>query len=67
MISPEREIKRKLRVLIHAKEIGNISKACRFFSLSRQSFYLWKRSYDKFGEQGLAPKKPGVSSENSSF
>lgn len=65
MTVSEREIKRKLRVLNYAKEIGNISKACRFFGLSRQSFHLWKRSYEKFGEQGLAPKKHGVSSENS--
>jgi len=65
MTVSEREIKRKLRVLTYAKEIGNISKACRFFGLSRQSFHLWKRAYDKFGEQGLAPKKHCVSSENS--
>jgi len=65
MAVSEREIKRKLRVLIHAKTIGSISKTCRFFGLSRQSFYVWKRAYDKFGEQGLAPKKHRVSSENS--
>ena len=29
----------------------------------RQSFYVRKRAYDKFGEQGLAPKKHGFSSE----
>jgi len=65
MTPSEREIRRKLRVLNYAKEIGNISKACRFFGLSRQAFHNWKRKYDKFGEQGLAPKKHGVSSENS--
>jgi transposase len=61
----EREIKRKLRVLNHAKETGNISKICRFFGISRQSFYVRKRAFDKFGEQRLAPKKHGVSSEKS--
>lgn len=65
MTESEREIKRKLRVLNHAKKTGNISKTCRFFGLSRQSFYVRKRAYDKFGEQGLAPKKHGVSSEKS--
>ena len=65
MTVSEREIKRKLRVLNYAKEIGNISKACRFYGLSRQAFYKWKRAYEKFGEPGLAPKKHGVSSENS--
>jgi transposase InsO family protein len=65
MTPSDREIKRKLRVLNHAKETGNVSKTCRFFGVSRQSFYVWKRAYDQFGEQGLAPKKHGVSSENS--
>jgi transposase InsO family protein len=65
MTPSDREIKRKLRVLNHAKETGNVSKTCRLFGVSRQSFYVWKRAYDQFGEQGLAPKKHGVSSENS--
>ena len=65
MTQSKREIKRKLRVLNHAKETGNISKTCRFFGISRQSFYVRKRTYDKYGEQGLAPKKHGVSSEKS--
>lgn len=65
MTPSEREIKRRLRVLNQAKETGNISKTCRFFGISRQSFYARKRAFDKFGEQGRAPKKPGVSSENS--
>ena len=59
------EIKRELRVFNHAKETGNISKTCRFIDISRQSFYVRKRAFDKFREQGLAPKKHGVSPEKS--
>jgi len=65
MTRSERGIKRKLRVLDHAKETGNISKTCRFYGISRQSFYVWRRAYEKFGEQGLVPIKHGVSSEKS--
>ena len=59
------DIKRKQRVLNHAKKIRNIGKTYRFFGISRQPFYTWKRAYDKFGEQGRAPKKHSVSPENS--
>ena len=61
MTPSDREIKRKLRVLNYAREVGSVSKACRFFGISRQSFYVRKRAFEKFGEQGLAPKKYGVS------
>ncbi len=50
MTVSEREIKRKLRVLNHSKEVKSISKTCRFYGLSRQSFYVWKRAYEKFGK-----------------
>ena len=53
MTQEQREINRKLRVLNFAKEIGNVSKACRFYGLSRQAFYKWKRAYDRLGEAGL--------------
>ena len=59
MTQDQREINRKLRVLEYAKEIGNVSKACRFYGLSRQGFYKWKRAYDRLGEAGLIRTKPG--------
>lgn len=58
MTKAQRDINRKLRVLNYAKEIGNISKACRYFGISRESFYRWKRAYDKRGEKALINKKP---------
>ncbi len=67
MTQAERDIKRKLRVLKYAKEVGNISKACRYFGVSREGFYKWKRAYEEFGEPGLVNRKPGVTSENHPF
>ena len=29
---------------------------CRYFGLSRSTFYRWKKEYDKCGEAGLAKK-----------
>jgi transposase InsO family protein len=58
MTNAQRDIKRKLRVLNYAKDIGNISKACRYFGISRETFYLWKRAYERFGEKALINSKP---------
>jgi DNA invertase Pin-like site-specific DNA recombinase len=58
MTKGQRDIKRKLRILIYAKEIGNISKACRYFGISRQGFYKWKKAYAAHGERGLVNSKP---------
>ena len=52
----EREIKRRLRVLEHANKIGNVRMTCRYFGLSRSTFYRWKTQYDKQGESGLGNK-----------
>jgi len=52
------DIKRKLKVLSYAKEINNVAKACRYFGVSRESFYQWKRAYDASGEAALINRKP---------
>jgi len=54
----EREIRRKLKVLRHAKQSGNTAKTCRYFGVSRSTFYRWQRRYKKFGEAGLKNEKP---------
>jgi transposase len=54
----QRDIARKLRVLNHAKETGNVSQTCRHFSISRETFYKWKRDYQKKGEAALINSKP---------
>ena len=54
----ERDIQRKLRILMHAEEIGSAVKACRYFGIGRASFYRWKVLYKNNGEAGLINKKP---------
>jgi len=58
MTNAQRDIKRKLRVFAYAEEIGNVSKACRYFGISRETFYKWKRSYAVRGDNGLINSKP---------
>lgn len=52
------DIARKLRVLNHALESGNVSKTCRYFGISRETYYKWKRDYEKHGESALINCKP---------
>ena len=52
------DIKRKLKILNHAKQIGNIRKTCRYFGISKSIFYRWKKNYEREGEQGLINHKP---------
>jgi transposase len=59
MLSTEREVQRRLKVLRYAEDTGNIRKTCRYFGLGRTTFYRWKRAYDKQGEAGLI-KKPTI-------
>jgi len=58
MTKAQRDIKRKLRVLSYAQEIRNVSKTCRYFGISRQTFYEWKQAYAQLGEEGLINRKP---------
>jgi transposase InsO family protein len=53
-----REVNRRLRILEHAKESGNVCLTCRYFGIGRATFYRWKKKYDLEGEEGLAPKPP---------
>ena len=57
-IKHQQDITRKLKILNHAKKIGNIAKTCRYFGICRETFYTWKRIYDKEGELGLINSKP---------
>lgn len=52
------DISRKKRVFAYAAEIGNIAKACRYFGISRETFYEWKKRYAARGDAGLVNSKP---------
>lgn len=59
MTNKERsDIARKLKVLNHVLELGNVSKTCRYFGISREAYYQWKRAYAEYGEKGLINSKP---------
>ena len=45
----EHDIARKLKVLNHAKEHGNISKTCHYFGVCRETFYTCQRAYNSSG------------------
>lgn len=50
----ERRAKHKLAVLRHVDEIsGSVAATCRYYGISRQAYYKWKRRYDDEGFEGL--------------
>jgi transposase len=59
-----RMAKRRLAILRHAEEItGNVSLTCRYYGISCQVFYTWRRRYDADGLDGLRDRshRPQVS------
>lgn len=58
MNQAQHDIARKLRILNYAKQLGNVSQTCRYFGISREIFYQWKRAYEQKGEAALINSKP---------
>jgi transposase InsO family protein len=51
-------VRRKLKILADLERLGNVSRLCRHYGISRQSYYIWKREYEAEGEEGLINNKP---------
>ena len=47
---------RRVRVLEHAAECGNVSQTCRIFGISRKTFYEWRKMAASYGLEALMPK-----------
>lgn len=57
-IKTKRDIAHKTKILNHVRESKNIAKTCRHFEISRETFYTWKRAYERDDEKGLINHKP---------
>uniref|UniRef100_UPI00048C85D4 helix-turn-helix domain-containing protein n=1 Tax=Sulfurihydrogenibium subterraneum TaxID=171121 RepID=UPI00048C85D4 len=55
-----REAKKRLKWIQYYQKNKNISKTCRYFKISRNTFYKWLKRYEKDGLEGLydKPKTP---------
>ena len=58
MTTNEKVARRKLSLLELAKELNNVSKACKLIGYSRQQFYEIRRNYQTYGAEGLLEKLP---------
>ena len=47
---------RRVRVLDHARQTGNVAQTCRTFGISRKTFYEWRDRAERYGLEALVPK-----------
>ncbi|NBN93934.1 MAG: IS481 family transposase [Betaproteobacteria bacterium] len=50
----QRQVRRRISVIKHASQTTqNVAKTCRYYGISRKTFYKWVRRYEEQGESGL--------------
>ena len=55
MTTNEKVARRKLSLLELAKELNNVSKACKLIGYSRQQFYEIRHNYQTYGAAAARP------------
>src|SRR5438552_18261519 len=50
----QRKIRHRMAVLRHAEEVsGSVAATCRYYGISRQLFYKWRRRFEDGGAEAL--------------
>jgi transposase-like protein len=53
----QRKIRHRLAILRHAEEVtGDVSATCRYYGISRPTFYKWLHRFEELGEEGLGDR-----------